>query len=368
MKVVIRTDASQEIGTGHVMRCLSLAEELKRQGTEVTFVCRDLDGNMSDTVRKKGYCVYLLPNNLKIGNKNRNKGLSDASLAGLDWAEDAEHTKKFIREKTHWDLLIVDHYGLDCRWEKELREVADKIMVIDDLANRSHDCDILLDQNVYDSPENRYKRLLPDDCRLLLGPKYSILREEFFEARYKVQEKKVINAVERVLVFFGGSDPTGETEKAIDVIRDLKPDNTIFDVVVGDSNPRKHLIEASCSDMKNVNYFCQIENIAELMVKADLSIGAVGTASWERCYLGLVSIVIITADNQKEVAEKLTKENVIINLGCSDKVCISDIKKELERLLITPEQINIMSENCLKLMPVNRLKEEVSTILQSLNI
>jgi len=356
-------DASVNIGTGHVMRCLTLAEELKDNGAELLFICRELPGHMADVIRKQGFAVDLLPLPEKQEKIPGDESSPNAKWQGVHWEQDAEQTHRVLENKK-WNWLVIDHYGIDERWERNQRDTVDKILVIDDLANRIHDCDVLLDQNLYESMRKRYDGLLPDKCRLLLGPEYSMLRKEFFEARGKIKQNKKIGRVSRVLVFFGGSDPTGETEKVLQAILLLDHSEIIFDVVVGNSNANKHIIESKCADMQNVNFYCQIENISELMLKADLAIGAAGSASWERCFLGLPSIIVITADNQKEVAEKTTKEQAVINLGTSINVCVDDFLNLLERLIRHPDELQAMSENSFRLMPDNKLKAEISALMK----
>ena len=171
MKVVIRTDASIEIGTGHVMRCITLAKQLRGKGATVTFLCREFPGNSMAFIAQEGFKVVSLPfvgeiNNIDWIRKN--------------WQQDADDTKSVLEDLHHVvDVLIVDHYGLDARWEKKLKSYVNKMMVIDDLADRPHDCDLLLDQNYYLNIDDRYKGLVPDDCVQLLGPDYVLLRDEF---------------------------------------------------------------------------------------------------------------------------------------------------------------------------------------------
>jgi len=203
LKILIRTDSSVQIGTGHVMRCLTLADELRERGAEIVFVCRDFAGNL---------CGYTEGN------------LKHAAWLGADWQTDARQVEEIIKDfNTHPDWLVVDHYALDERWERYLRSYVKKIMVIDDLADRPHDCDLLLDQNFYENLESRYDGLAPSGCKKLLGPKYALLRPEFREERKNLRKRD--GYVKRIMIFFGGSDPTNETTKALEAVRMLnRPD------------------------------------------------------------------------------------------------------------------------------------------------
>jgi UDP-2,4-diacetamido-2,4,6-trideoxy-beta-L-altropyranose hydrolase len=319
MNVVIRTDSSLEIGTGHVMRCVTLAHQLVKQGVEVSFICRNFSGNTISYLKDKGFRVDTL------------SSFENQQWMQCDWEQDAKETKKIIYNlKKKINLLIVDHYGLDAKWESELRSVVDHIMVIDDLANRPHNCDILLDQNYYLEIKKRYTDLVPESCIQLLGPNYALLRNEFLSI--DTQKIKREGKVKNILVFFGGTDPTGETLKTLKAIKEVNRSHVKFNIVVGEKNPKISMIKEICEQIPNTVFQCQVSNIAELMVNADLAIGAGGTTSLERCYVGLPSIVIIVADNQRDVSNALAKIGVAFCLGESEKVTVKDINKAFDEL------------------------------------
>jgi UDP-2,4-diacetamido-2,4,6-trideoxy-beta-L-altropyranose hydrolase len=168
MNIVIRADAAVHIGSGHVMRCLTLADELRRHGASVTFICRDWDGHLQTHIMGKGYECVLLPRSETAFHAEDDEY---AHWLGVPIATDAAETLAVcagLRKRVDW--CITDHYAIDARWHSELRPHVGKIMVIDDIANRPHDCDLLLDQNLYDNADERYKQLVPAHCRLLLGP------------------------------------------------------------------------------------------------------------------------------------------------------------------------------------------------------
>lgn len=322
MNIVIRTDASVEIGTGHVMRCLTLANKLINNGAEVIFICRDLPGNSISYIRNQGIKVVILKDNYTFT------------------------SQKFLQSFKHKpDLLIVDQYELDFNWESVMRPFVKKIMVIDDLANRKHDCDLLLDQNYLLNYRNRYKGLVPIECKQLLGPNYLLLRDEFKKSKRSMKFNS--GKVKNILVFFGGSDPTNETEKtilALEEIIDLY--EFCLHVVVGKSNPNKEKIESLCNKLNNTYFYCQVNNISELMVNADLAIGAAGTTTWERCYLSLPSIVIVIAENQIEIAKSVADKEAIINLGFYDTVFKNDISDAVSDVLNNINKLKELSYNC----------------------
>jgi UDP-2,4-diacetamido-2,4,6-trideoxy-beta-L-altropyranose hydrolase len=344
MKIFIRADASVQIGTGHVMRCLTLAGDLVQRGMEVLFVTRDFPGNLSGLIREKGFEVYTLPNRCSDSLDDALEWLRDR------WEEDAEETRRLIlKNKTVGDRiqLVVDHYALDAKWERALRTLVNQITVIDDLADRYHDCDILLDQNYYRDLDRRYYGLVPDHCRLLLGPKHALLRPEFYAAKPKIKRRG--GAVRRVLVFFGGSDPTGETVKALEAMKRLGHPDIITDVVVGFSNLCRAEIEQLCAGMPSTYFHCQVENMAELIAQADLAIGAGGSVTWERCFLGLPALAVTVAKNQVEMIRDLAETGVIWYLGWHEDVNVAKLVRAVDKLLKEPERLREMSERGLGL-------------------
>ena len=298
MKIAIRTDASLRIGSGHLMRCRTLAEELKLRGADVHFVCRSHSGNLNELLQDTFTVHELSPPSMDTHNAADE---DYAAWLGVRQEEDAADT---IAALQGWrpDWLVVDHYSLDKTWENVLRPYAGRIMVIDDLANRVHDCDLLLDQNFYTDMDTRYTNLVPCSCQLLLGPKHALLRPEFREARKNLRIRD--GKVQQIFVFFGGADPTNETAKVIQALKTLELE-CIVDVVVGASNPNKEGIKQECIESARFKYHEQIDNIAELMAKADLAIGAGGTTTWERCCLGLPTLTVAIATNQKALIHAL---------------------------------------------------------------
>lgn len=341
-KLFIRVDASVQIGTGHVMRCLTLADELREHGAEVVFVCREFDGNLCGYIEEKGYIVRCLP----VSNEQEHNiegNLKHAVWLGADWQTDAGQIEEIIKDlDTPPDWLVVDHYALDERWEGYLRPYVKKIMVIDDLSDRLHDCDFLLDQNFYENLESRYDGLVPAWCKKLLGPKYALLRPEFREARKNLRKRD--GHVKRIMIFFGGSDPTNETAKALDAIRMLNRPNIVVDVVVGGTNPNKGKINELCNAMSNVIYHCQVSNMAKLMANADLFIGGGGSTTWERCCLGLPSLIMSTASNQNAIAVGCDQAGIGIHINKSKDISPHQIQIEIEKMFLNQTALLTMGK------------------------
>jgi len=304
MNVIIRTDASITIGSGHVMRCLTIAKELQKKGCQVQFFMKELSGNLIEYVMEQGF---------------RN-----------------------VQEMQVADLCIIDHYEIDREWENTIRPFVRKIMVIDDLANRVHDCDLLLDQNVVPCYETRYDMLVPNHCVELLGPKYLIMRPEFIHARLQLTER-CSSEVKRLLLFMGGTDPTSETLKVLQALEQASTNFEQIDVVVGNGNLHKEDIEIICRK-KGYLYHCQIDYMAKLMTKADFSIGAGGSTTWERCYVGLPSSSTIVSDNQRISTETATTLGAVWNLGWHEDVQVQNYVELLDELPKQKKRLKEISE------------------------
>ena len=368
MKVVFRVDASLQIGSGHVMRCLTLADELKKTGAKITFITRDHPGNLNQLIENKGHSLEVLsPPSISddLQADFVNPRIEYLKWLGVPEFKDASETiAKLEKNKPSW--LIVDHYGLGLEWELALRPHVEKLMVIDDLADRKHDCDFLLDQNFYLKGQHRYDDLVPPACTKLLGPEFALLRPEFAEARKKIKPRT--GEIKRVFVFFGGSDRDNVTAKALEALSHPDLMHLEVDVVIGESNPHKGNIEALVETRSNTFLHVQVENMAELMARADLALGAGGSTTWERLSLGLPSIVISIAANQIPTNQALMEAGYITFLGPMDKVEVGGIVSALRHYLAHSEELMLQSIEMQKLVFGNGAALMAKTILsQSIN-
>ncbi|MDH4157931.1 MAG: UDP-2,4-diacetamido-2,4,6-trideoxy-beta-L-altropyranose hydrolase, partial [candidate division Zixibacteria bacterium] len=232
--------------------------------------------------------------------------------------------------------------------ESAMRPVCGNIMVIDDLADRPHDCDLLLDQNYFADRTTRYDGLLPQTCRVLLGPGFALLRTEFRQARAQAAVRD--GTVRRVLIFISGADPTNETAKVLGAVRHIGHPDIQYDVVVGGSNRHTRELTERFGDAANIVFHRQVDNMARLMVLADLAIGGGGTTTWERCYLGLPTLTMVIADNQARMTRDLAEYGAVRNLGRCEDVTPDRITRALEKLLADPPAVKAMSEKALRLM------------------
>ncbi len=349
MIVVFRCDSSVFLGGGHIMRCLTLANDLQKIGADISFICQDYPGNLSNLIVSSGYSLYFLP-----------------SDSPFDWSADAKKVQEILSQNEKPDWIIVDSYDLDARWESMMRAYTSKIMVIDDLANRSHDCDLLLDQNYYKGYEKRYDGLLPVGCKKLLGPEYVLLRQEFKDASKK--RKLKTGEVRRVLVFFGSTDAANQTELVLNAFSELNDSNIHVDVVVGQTNLCRKEIESQCKLFPNFHYYCQVENMAELMLLADIAFGAGGATTWERCVLGLPTYTVVLAENQLQTTLDLSEIGVISYLGIAGSLNKKDYLEGLKEAINNPDDLIAMSENSMQLMNVNPCTDKCHAAINLLEI
>jgi UDP-2,4-diacetamido-2,4,6-trideoxy-beta-L-altropyranose hydrolase len=341
------------------MRCLTLADALVRKGAETFFICRELEGNLCQDIAGRGHRIIRLP--LPNPEERIMPGQDHASWLEIAPETDASQVLDHLSaESTTPDWLVVDHYALDASWEKALRGAVRNIMVIDDLADRAHDCDLLLDQNLYPDSEHRYDHLVPSHCEKMLGPSFALLRPEFGQARKSLSPRE--GKVRRMLMFFGSSDPTNETCKALNAIHLLGLSEIHVDVIVGFSNPHREDVEAQCNALPSCSILGTVSTMAELMAQADLFIGAGGSTTWERFCLGLPSLVIAVAGNQVATSSFCAESGTCLFLGRSDQVSEHLIAAALETLLSTPETLRSFSRESMKIVDGKGVQRVLSRI------
>ncbi|WP_068497228.1 UDP-2,4-diacetamido-2,4,6-trideoxy-beta-L-altropyranose hydrolase [Paenibacillus kribbensis] len=336
MQILIRANASSRLGTGHVMRCITLALSIRDNiPADIRFVCNaDIPQALAEDICCRGFSLSCL---------------SGTDEEPLDMDRDARETAAVGGEQCDW--LIVDHYGLDARWEQLLRPYVRSIFVIDDLANRPHDCDVLLDQNLYPDMDKRYIGLLPEHALQLLGPEFALLRNDFF----RLSENAVARTqCQCILVNFGGSDPTNELGKMLPVVESEIGKQFHFIVVAGPANSRVPELRAAFSPFDHVTFYENYSNMAELLASVDLAIGAGGISMWERCYMGVPSVIITVAENQKATVMEAAKRGLAWHIGASGEVRTEQVTDMLEKLLNKPELLAEQSRAVLALTETQR--------------
>ncbi len=327
MRWLVRADASVTLGAGHIARCLTLARQARTHGVQVEFVCRDLTGALMPQIRQDGFTAHTL-------------GAQE---------DDAAATSTIAADGEAVQWLVVDHYALDASWERRVQGAVANIMVIDDLANRPHDCTVLLDQNFWPDAATRYLGLVPPHCMQLLGPAYLLLRDEFAQARATLQRD--FTRMRRLLVNFGGADEPNVTCLALDALITLGATDIAIDVVIGAGNPNKAAVQQRLAVLPHARLHVQASNMAELIAQADMAIGACGSSTWERCFLGLPTVAVVLAENQRLAAEQLAHEGVLVNIGAVDAATPAGLRVEIAALMNDPKRRAAIGQRAMDIMP-----------------
>lgn len=343
--VVFRVDSSIKIGIGHLMRCLTLADALSATGASVDFILRKHVGEMSHYVSRRGYNVFLL----NSGDLLSQESSTDGAENYVDWlgvapSIDALDSCKVLPSVVDW--LVVDHYALDIEWERLMRPHVGKILAIDDLASRKHDCDLLLDQTFRCSADD-YAHLVPSYCKLILGSAYALLRPEFRSLRAAAIAKRLdYKGVRRILISIGGLDETNLTNELLRVLSAISWEVApVIDIVLTSNAPYLEAVKRACNELPLVsNLHVDVENMAELMLHADLAIGAGGATSWERCCLALPSILVVLAKNQEVIGRRLMLAGAVLLVETGEQFHLQ-LKMAMEGLVRHQNQYLKMAEN-----------------------
>tara|TARA_R110001606_G_scaffold389553_1_gene555774 strand:- start:28940 stop:30031 length:1092 start_codon:yes stop_codon:yes gene_type:complete len=345
VNITFRTDASYDIGSGHVMRCLALADVLRLAGATCRFVCRDHPGNLIDFIQKKGFSVARLA--ASICDVTANNARYSAWL-GADWLTDAEQTIAALgSDKVDW--MIVDHYALDVAWENKIRVLCHRLAVIDDLADRHHVCDVLIDQNL-GRVQGDYHGLVHATCEVLVGPRYALLRPEFECYRECSLARRALPEFKRLLITMGGVDKNNITSNVLQALKKCSLHCEFhISVVMGLHAPWIDHVRTEAGEFEcSIEVLVNIQNMAQLMAESDFVIGAAGSASWERCVLGLPSLLVVLADNQQVIA------NALVRAGAAQVTREQQLADDI-KLLITQ-----LSDNPSLLAPMSTKASQIS--------
>lgn len=338
MRALFRVDASVNMGSGHIMRCLTLANAFANKGWEILFCCREHEGNLIDWLERQKIKVIKLP--VQPGPSE------SAGWLGASELQDAEALKSNLDLPI--DLLVIDHYCLSSVFEQAMHGYFHKVFVIDDLANRKHQCDYLLDQNLYTNYQLRYEKLVNADCKLLLGPSYALLRPEFL-----LEPHSFRHPFPTFLVFFGATDLPDLTCMAIEALQNLKIHKFSADIVIGLANPHQQKVKTMCAADPRFELHIQTNDMAALMQKATLMIGAGGTTHWERCASALPALVVTLAENQVAGTLCLAEAGVCQYLGDSQHVTAAQMTEALAELLAQPERLERMGKIASQIVPAD---------------
>ena len=332
---MIRVDASLAIGTGHVYRMLALADWLAAHGVQPTFASRRLPGDLIAYVAQRGYATLVLGD---VEPENR-------TWLGVSIEREIADMRALVRHGVtlpRW--ILVDHYEIGERWETALRALGPRVFAIDDLGRR-HSADVVLDATL--GAAERYTDRLAAHTRLLTGPQFAFVRKAFYDVRRQARERD--GTIRRVLVFYGGVDATDETTKALRALRSIAAP-LVIDAIVGSRAPHRTAVEAEATRDPRVRFWTDRDDMAEVMAGADLALGAGGTATWERCVVGLPAILTAIAPNQDHVVAGLHAAGAAIGLGRAETVDAADIERAVRRLLDDPEGVHELGRRSAQLV------------------
>lgn len=349
MNIAFRVDASLLIGTGHVMRCLTLADALRERGHRCRFICRDLGGSLIGWVRSRGYEVMVLPAVAEPPDEpaaDEGRAMYGAWLTTSQEADAAQCVEAIRGMAPDW--LIVDHYALDQVWERVLRPHTGRLMLIDDLADRPHCCDLLLDQTLGREPDD-YAALVPEHARLLCGTDYALLRLEFGQLRERSLARRRSGVFRRLLISMGGVDKDNVTTAVLEALCKVAlAEETRILVVMGSTAPwLERVLEVATSMPWPTEVRSGVDDMARLMCTSDLAIGAAGATSWERCCLGLPTLMLVLAENQRTIARQLGATGAVVLLN---DPLDRELPLALEPLAQEPARLRAMSENAARLV------------------
>lgn len=320
------------------MRCLALAERLQARGAKCTFLCRvEGLGELFNQIVAAGHELLPLTDSVCAADTD---GPPHAGWLPGGQAQDVAACNSILAGRQTADWLVVDHYAMDCRWESCMRSMATRIMVIDDLADRMHDCDLLVDQSFRVGEETRYDELVPGNAVRLLGPKYALLRPEF------VRHEPIAPTIDcqrlRILVMYGGADVADLTSRSIDLLVRLNWKHEV-DVVAGPLYPHATRLACALTKLPRAKLHAPAHDVATLMKMADIAFGSPGVSSWERCACGLPSITVSQADNQVAIGVSLAAVGACRYLGRVEEITDARLENELMRFVDAPWRLREMA-------------------------
>jgi len=346
MTVAVRVDSSREIGTGHLMRCLTLADALRARGERVVFIMRPLPGALLGVPRTLGFDLVALP--APDGHVEEDGPVHAAWLETTQDRDARETLDALADVGVDADWLLVDSYALDARWEHAVASRVGSVAVIDDLADRPHECAALVDVGCDQLGAARYESLAGAGCRLMLGPAYALLRREFAVARRAVDVRR---SVGRILVFFGGVDEADRVAVALEALAPhAEAGAYALDVVWGDGYAHAETLKERYAGSAGVDLIGPTGRIADLMAAADLAVGAAGSTSWERAFLGLGAVAVSVADNQAALCRRLGAAGAAACLGDAATVQARDYEQVVGAIVADTSAVGRLSRSAFELM------------------
>ncbi|HDR2456737.1 UDP-2,4-diacetamido-2,4,6-trideoxy-beta-L-altropyranose hydrolase [Enterobacter ludwigii] len=361
MNVFLRADSSLSIGSGHIIRCLNLAKALKKAGAHCIFISKNHHGNILGKITQGNFPLKVIPVLDRTGIYVRD----EKSWLDGNQSDDAEQFVSLVSESCLFpDIIIVDHYSLDREWETivKARFPESYLVVIDDLCNRPHCGDLLIDQT-YQRTAKEYLNLNGNDGNILAGTKFALIHPIFAQLRNQsVSRKANITLPKKLMLTMGGVDAQNITGKILDFLEQVDFDNIEkITIILGAACP--HSAEISTLGKKSkycVEVLINISNMAELMLEHDFAIGAMGGTTWERCAMGLPAVNIAIADNQRTIANNLAEAGAIVLNA--EKFNASELRCALTHLITHYHEQRLLAMNICDGQGLIRVIQEIILI------
>lgn len=342
--LAIRVDASTEIGTGHAMRCLSLAHAWSRRGGQVRFLCNQLPEALLERIQEHGHPVKWIK-------------------ADTGTERDATETQDAL-EGLPVDWVVVDGYAFRDRFVRTLQQAGHNVAYIDDIVHLGrYSADLVVNQNLHASPEDFGKT--GNGTRLLLGPRFALLRPEF--QTFSDWERHPEGQAERILLTLGGSDPDNVTGRVLDLLDDHLPETLELTVVVGGSNPHRERIAQRAESLAlHSNVAVDPRRMSPLMEEAEIAIAAGGSTSWELAYMQVPTLSLVLADNQEPIARRLDEEGFAINLGRPSSLQAERLVASIQELASSPREREKMAKQGRRLVDGEGTERVVQAMTQQM--
>jgi UDP-2,4-diacetamido-2,4,6-trideoxy-beta-L-altropyranose hydrolase len=340
-RIAFRFDASAKAGTGHISRCVTLAKELARRGARIIMTLSTDVQQYCDWLESEGFAVRRVQDSSPFSQK-----------------EDAQHFLESTTDDGPFDWIVVDHYELEETWEFAVRGRTRRILVIDDLPARSHDCDLLVDQNL--SSEDAYSPYVPPSARVLAGPRYALLRQEFEQLHRNTRRRG--ERIQTVLVCFGGADSHDHTSAAVEALTPLAKSLQVV-VVLGAANANAAAVANACRNLPNHEILITPPNLATLLAQADLAIGGGGTMTWERACVGVPTVAVGIAANQVRVLKRVLEAGYALGIPEMLEPDVAAIRALVLTALRSPAMLAGMARRGLALVDGNGVQRVADAIL-----
>lgn len=358
MNVCLRVDSSFSIGSGHIMRCLSLAKSLNKLGAQCTFISKKHSGNIIEKIGQSGFDFKVIAAPVQS-----NDYVIDEKLwLGGNQLDDAKEFVSLINEDIKKpDIIVVDHYSLDEEWEEIVKQYfpSARLVVIDDLCNRKHRCDLLIDQT-YKRKAEEYALLTENNCKVLAGTQHALINPLFQKLRKQsINKKSLLDKPRTLMITMGGVDAQNVTGTILDYLELADFTNfTKITVILGIACPHASKIRLQAQKSKYyIDVLSNVTNMAELMLEHDCSIGAMGGTTWERCSMAQPAVNIAIANNQRTIVQNLLNEGAIVldaNNFSQTELCTA-----VENLIMNYQEQRILAMNICDGLGIMRDVQEI---------